>query len=289
MSHYLISRQKHTNLEQKDAMNDLLERLNLNMKSFEGFGKGDIRHDYFEFMYNLIMDYNYNTKNFFLRFFTECAENRTTEDLNTLTEEDLTREFEPKIFRYMSITRNLQRSLIVEAWSMFEFAITTIFEQHCREEKDSLRKKKYSKLFKKILKRYFSENIDEAVEKLTDELDPFIPTMIKVRKIFKKHGKEYKERDEDFEFLEFFGRLRNGIHNNFLYKGKNIKDVEFEGNVFKFQDGEFITIDILNDLMPFQLLNRLFFAIGRCFIFLNIEEKVLNPTPTMNDLKKGKI
>lgn len=300
MSLYLIGRHEYTDLERKDEINHLLEFLESTMKQFNGYGKKDIRHDYFEFMHNLIMDYNHNTKNFFLRLFTECAENRTPEDLNTLTEEDIKREFEPKTFRHMSITRNLQRSLIVEAWSMFEFSVTIIFENHCKEEKDSSRKEKYSKSFKKILKRYFPENadnIDIAVEKMTDELDPFVPTMIKLNKIFKKYGKKYEEKDEekyeakeeDFDFLEFFGRLRNGIHHNFIYKGKNKKDFIFKGNVFKFQDGEFIIREALSDFLVIELLKRLFLAIGRYFIWLDINGKILNPTPTMDDLEKGKM
>ncbi len=288
MSYYFDTRKTLTDLKERDETNYLLGFINHAMKGFEKYGEKDIRHDYFELMHDLITNYSFNIKNFFLRAFIEYEEIRTIEYLDNITEEELKGEFDPILFRYKSLKTNLERSIVVEAWSMFEFAITTIFEQLFTEEEKSSRNDKYSKSFKTILNKNFKnvhpEQIELVVSELALKLDTFIPSMNKVNKIFKKYGAKYSEKENDIEFLQFYSRLRNGIHNNFIYKGPDKKNYEFKGNVYRFQDGKSIIENVQSQFDNIELVGELFFVIFRFFNSLRIDETILNPLPTMKEL-----
>lgn len=288
LPYYFDTRKTLTDLSERDETNYLLDFITLAMEEFKEFGKKDMRLDYFELMHDLITNYSFNLKNFFLRLFVEYEGSKTLQDLSEITEEEFRGKLDPTLFRYRSLKTNLERGIVVESWSMFEFAVTTIYEQIFSGEEKKSRRDKYSKNFKSIIKKHLDiqddEKINLAVSEIVGKLDSFVPTMNKVNKIFKKYGSNYTEKVNDFEFLQFYGRLRNGIHNNFIYKGPNKNDFEFKGNTYQFIDGKPIIEDVKNQFDNIELVGELYKVIFRFFKSLNIKEKLLNDLPTMKEL-----
>lgn len=286
MSYYHDFRKKLTDLEQRDETNYILDFIVFAMKKFRKFGEKDIRHDYFDLMHDLIVSYSFNIKNFFLRVFIEFEKDKTEEELLKFTEKNFQDQLSSTLFQFRVLKTNLDRNLIIESWSMFEYAVTTIFEDIFSKEEQSTRKKKQTKIFKTVLKKNFDEEeskLQIVAEELVSKLDFFVPTMNKVNKIFKKYGENYTKKDDDFKFLKFFGQLRNGIHNNFIYKGPDKEDFEFKGTIYKFQDGKPIIEEIQNLFDIVDLVKEFYVVVLRYFESLKIDKIIFNPVPTMEE------
>lgn len=290
MSYYFDARQKLTDLSQRDETNYVLDFIVGAMKDLEIYGERDIRYDYFDLMHSLIINYSQSIKNFFLRAFSEYEQGKSLEFLNKITEEEFKGKLDPIEFRYRSLKTNLERNLIIESWSTFEFAITTIFENVFKNAGQSMAKEKNKKEFKKILKKRFvdTENavLDSTADELASTLDFHLPTIYKIDKIAKDFSSDYPEKKKDIEFLRFYNRLRNGIHNNFIYKGKGCDDFEFEGNIYQFKDGEPMLEDIKNQFDNVSLARELYSVILRFLKSITVRDIIKNPVPTMEDLKR---
>ncbi len=71
-------------------------------------------------------------------------------------------------------------------------------------------------------------------------------------KVLKNTDFDSEKVKQDKEFLNFFGKLRNSVHSNYIYYGK---DYEFNhvGMTYKFEKGKPIKQDPLSDLSFFNL------------------------------------
>jgi hypothetical protein len=76
----------------------------------------------------------------------------------------------------------------------------------------------------------------------------------KYNRLFKKVKSKYKRNiDEDMRFLDFWGKLRNTIHGNFIYTGNDF-NYEFNGYPFKFENGKVVKhVDFENN--PYFIIN----------------------------------
>lgn len=147
--------------------------------------------------------------------------------------------------------RNLLNSfLIINTWSNFELFLTlfsnAVLPRHKIEE---LLEIDYRRL-KKILKDYpLTDNTDEKLKKYIKNHIAHTPIVNKYGKLFKLITNYPTERDKnrDREFLEFFGRLRNCIHSNYIYYGSVAKDFTFNEITFRFRPGELLQHDQTHD------------------------------------------
>ncbi|MBK8654539.1 MAG: hypothetical protein IPN20_11670 [Haliscomenobacter sp.] len=122
MPYYFDTKNKLTDLSQRDETNYVLDTIVKALEELNEFGERDIRYDYFYLMHSLILNYSQNIKNFFLRLFYEFEKDKTEDDLNKITENELADKFEPTVNSFRSLKTNLERGLIIESWSMFEYA-----------------------------------------------------------------------------------------------------------------------------------------------------------------------
>jgi hypothetical protein len=292
MAYYFDTKNKLTDLSQRDETNYVLDTIVKALEELNEFGERDIRYDYFDLMHSLILNYSQNIKNFFLRLFYQFEKDKTEEDLNKITENEFAGKFEPTVNSFRSLKTNLERGLIIESWSIFEYAITTIFENVFKNAGQSMAREMNKKEFKKILKKIFvdTENsvLDSTSDELANTLDFHIPTIYKIDKIAKHFSSDYPEKKKDIEFIRFYNRLRNGIHNNFIYKGKDCDDFEFDGNIYRFKDGEPILEDVKSQFDNVSLARELYLVILRFFKSITVTDIIKNPSPTMEDLKREK-
>ncbi len=279
-----------TNINQVDDSNSLIVKIKPLKKELDKKGV-DIRSDYFFYMTNLITSYSLNIKNYYLRAFIDYEKSKSEEELLELSEnfdENLfNEEFKPYLVNYKNLKINLDRNLIIECWSLFEFCVTVIFEsilstEDIEKSKDKYRKK-FSKVIKGQLKDIDTEVLNLILDGLKQQVDNFIPTMNKVNKIIKHTKSSYPEKDEDIKFMTFINRLRNAIHFNFIYKGVDKPPFKFKNNTYRFEDGKTV-MATTND--HFQVLGLLEEFINVAFRFLNCietEKELKNPTETTND------
>ena len=141
---------------------------------------------------------------------------------------------------FYSVLNNINRSLLVDSWSTFEFCLTymcdSLFDGDAKKHllEYDLRE------VDKILSKYaISEGDRRKIEK------KFIKGHVTHVPVVRKYGKVYSlfkdnysgEWEEDSEFLEFYGKYRNCLHTNYLYHG-NDKKYTFLGTTFIFENGE---------------------------------------------------
>ena len=182
-----------------------------------------------------------------------------------------------------SFISNLNRRFIIDTWSTFELSINlvavavldkatidSLLDFETRDILEILKKDKFEPILslEKLKKRFDRESLTH------------IPINRKYHKILESIKNCYKRNAKaDEEFLIFYGKLRNTMHFNFIYYGKDY-DYTFKGNLFKFRDGK-ITLyqnkfDPATDLY-FSLFNEIkeiFYNITCC---INPANPILYP------------
>lgn len=291
LPYYFKIRDDLTNLEKRDETNYLLDFVDYALNKLDQYQEGDIRYDYYLLMKNIIINYSLNIKNYFLRVFVDYEKNTSIEELKKHTEDSFRGELDPTIFSYRSLKTSLERTLIIESWSNFEFAVTTIFEKLFTQSEVEEYTNKHLERFKKILRKRSAEIGEEKINTIAEELnkglDKHIPTMNKVNKILKKVKCKYPEKESNVNFLQFFGRLRNGIHNNFIYKGPHKPPFEFKGNKYIFENGKSILEVSKSQFDEMEIVGELLRVILKFFECLIQYKKIDNPLPTLEEFAKG--
>jgi len=120
---------------------------------------------------------------------------------------------------------NLNRSLIIDAWSQFEFCITTICEVILSEkEKEDLKQEKFNFIVKTI-KEVSIPNplLAKLNKKFTDDHLTHVSTIRKCDKLFKLCKNYRRDIVKDKEFLHFVGRLRNTMHSFYIFYGNDFQ------------------------------------------------------------------
>lgn len=142
-----------------------------------------------------------------------------------------------------SYRNNINRSVIVDTWSVFEFCIT-IISLHVLEEseQEELKLEQYQKIVDSLKGTTIPDKSSDKLKKQfsTDHLS-HVSINRKCDKLFKKTGEKY-QRDliADRQFLTFFGKYRNSMHSNYIYYGKGF-EFDFKGVKFRFINNETVT------------------------------------------------
>lgn len=164
--------------------------------------------------------------------------------------------------------KNLLNSfLVINCWSNFELFITlfcnaVLPERHVTE----LLELDYQRLRKILKTNSITDETDGKLKKYIKNHLAHTPIVNKYGKLFKLIENYPSERDKQYdrEFLEFFGRLRNCIHSNYIYYGSENKVFEFNREKFTFISGKLLNHSPSNESSIFLLtqnLKQIFFII----------------------------
>jgi len=171
----------------------------------------------------------------------------------------------------------INRSMIIDSWSTFEFSITAMVSKLLDDDlKNELKFERYSRV-KDIIKSL--AGVEEKETKLKKELEikhiSSISINRKYDKLFKVIGDKYSRNvDDDKLFLRFFGTYRNVTHSNFTFFGNDFS-YTFQDVSVDFKHGQLVGDGLgkMNLKRMFDLvlhLRLVFMAIGQAFS--NVEE-----------------
>lgn len=207
-----------------------------NLKTFineSHYEEDDIRKDYFYTSHTNVNHYYLSYINLFNSYIISTG--------NFAINKKIANNFRGHFDRLIFVTRHpshcqahfntLNQRVFVMAWSLFELSISTFYE-HIVEDTELNRQ--YSELYREVLKNVkVEEGKEEKVKKLLIQSSLHqISIGRKYNYLIKKADGYSRNKAEDKAFLEFFGKMRNTIHSNFIYYGKNYK--------YRFGDSEFI-------------------------------------------------
>lgn len=199
------------------------------------FDKGDIRSDYFKTSYT-------NTNHFYLSYMNMVISKlfHSGKVQKVHSDFELFEDHLEKIINlstYPSYLRThfntLNQRIFIIAWSLFELAIATFYEAVVE---DTELKKQKEENFNELLKLVTINNgKEDKIKKMFIKQSLHeIPIVRKYNYLLKKANGYSRNLKADRTFLEFFGKLRNTMHSNFIYYGKyfeyNFGDAHF---VFK--------------------------------------------------------
>lgn len=135
----------------------------------------------------------------------------------------------------------INRHLLVDTWTAFEICVTGIIGHLLSPDHlASMQLYQYNDAAGVLRKN--STPVDETVlEKLRKALiQSHVPISRKIDAIFNTIGNDYsRDVKKDKEFLAFYGKLRNSMHKNFIYSGKDY-EYEWRGVKFQFQNNKFL-------------------------------------------------
>lgn len=155
----------------------------------------------------------------------------------------------------------LNSQLLINSWSNFELFITLLSYSILDESsKNKLLNIDYEKI-KRIL---YSQNVD--IDKLEKNIAKEANTLKKKHlaqcsinrkytEIFKLIKNEYssiRNYKKDIQFLEFYGKLRNCIHSNFIYFGKDYSYV-YNNITFQFTNNEIMKQSEIRDTLMIDM------------------------------------
>lgn len=201
---------------------------------------GDIRSDYFKTIYT-------NTHHFYLSYINIVISKLLQAGSVQKVTSDFT-NFRGHLERIINLSnhpRHLQahfntlnqRAFII-SWSLFELAIATFYEAVVEETE---LKKQKEEDFNELLKHVTINNgKEDKVKKLIIKQSLHqIPIIRKYNYLLKKAKGYGRNLTADRAFLEFFGKLRNTMHSNFIYYGKYF-EYSFGDAHFVFKNKEIV-------------------------------------------------
>lgn len=209
----------------------LIDQIN---RFHEIYGENDIRASYLDGYFEIL-------KTFFCAFY-HLEEDDIMQKYFEIYQRD---NFERKdILQQLQGQKNvLNSSLVINCWSNFELFITLFCNAVLSEiEIEELLELDYIRL-KSILKNdNILQETDEKLKKCRKNHLAHSPMNNKFGKLLKKINPYPQNRDKskDREFLEFFGKLRNCIHSNYIYYGGNDFKFTFNGETYNFNHGKLL-------------------------------------------------
>lgn len=211
----------------------------------KGFNQNDVRVAFFEILYDTY-------KNLYrVLVYSESKQFEIDSlNLNTGLNRDIERFNWKSYFHYC---------FIIKCWSNFESCINQI----CKEKEVlnidifvKLKETEYLRIIEELRTleipedvnnnlyiRFYRENIEQvSINLKTDQ----------IYKTLKNKFIDTAQIKSDKKYLEFYGRLRNSIHSNYVYYGNNF-DFNFKGMKFQFENGKPFKQDPISDLTFFHL------------------------------------
>lgn len=152
-------------------------------------------------------------------------------------------------------TNSLNRNLLISAWSNFELCTTVLCDAIAsEEEREKLLSHQYRDTLKALKNSTIDENDREKLKKVAMKHHlTHVPIVRKTDFLFTKANHYGGNLEQDKEFLKFLGKLRNTVHTNFIYYGKDY-EYKFGQAHFVFRDQQLV---VWAD--PFDGTPRLFF------------------------------
>lgn len=204
------------------------------------FQENDVRKDFFGMLFSCVNVFYLG----YMQFdFSDFIKNGIITFDNSKTDYDIHKNRLSEIYKhpYLRDEYNnfLNRSLFIDVWSNFELCVTTLCKALSNvEETDKLLNYQYYDLIKIFKNSQISEEDKEKLKKnFFKENFTHIPVIRKTDFLFKKAKNYSRIIKEDKEFLVFWGKLRNTMHTNFIYYGKNY-EYRFGHARFVFENGK---------------------------------------------------
>lgn len=216
-------------LEQLDFMLDWIENLKIEIVKLP-YNENDYRKEYFQTSLR-------NTSQYYIGYMTFVKAQLLFNNKITLTDEfkgyqrhkekitELAYQYDKQDAYYHS----LNHRMFIMAWSLFEFYISKVYS-----------------------------NVTTKKESTS-----FIPIYKKIKYLFANIKGYSRNIKEDKAFLHFFGSLRNTMHSNFIFYGKNY-EFRFGDAHFVFNNGKrvewsdpFDNIHVPSPMLYFHLVGNL--------------------------------
>ncbi len=232
----------------KEAILEELRCLIGQIREFHNrFGSNDIRSSFIDGYFEILKNYYFGYFQFdeidTLNIYQEIYQ-----DYN-IVQDDL----EPHI---QNQKQGHNINLIVNCWSNFELFITLFCYSVLPENQvTELLELDYRKI-KKIISEYSTKpGTESKLKKLIKNHLSHVSNNRKYGKILKLISSYPEERDKSFdiEFLDFFSRLRNCMHSNFIYYGAKDKEFRFQGERFRFEYQKPVSQNPWREITTFEL------------------------------------
>ncbi len=213
----------------------------------EKFGSDDIRTSYLDGYFEIL-------KNYFFAYF-HIIEKGTLNKYQELYQSfDISwDDLSPHI---QNQKQGLNSNLIINCWSDFELFISLFCYSVLPKNKiNKLLDLDYTKV-KNIITEYdISKETELKLKKFKKNHLSHVPNNNKYGAILKMINPYPSERNKsyDIDFLDFFSRLRNCMHSNFIYYGANEKEFTFQGEKFRLKFGKPISQIPSSAITPFEL------------------------------------
>lgn len=200
----------------------------------------DIRKDHYLYSIDILKSYQRGVITF------EISKLSIEENLSTKTEDEVLKKYINEYGQISTVKKinfshrnQINRSLIIDIWSQFEFSITTICGSVLNDaEIDSLFKDRYEEIVKLIGQQNITADAQEKLKKkMIEKHLTHVSITRKSDKLF-KYCKDYKrDVNDDKRFLQFFGKFRNTMHSSYIYYGNDFEYV-FDNIRTVFENGK---------------------------------------------------
>jgi len=151
---------------------------------------------------------------------------------------------------------SVNRHLLIDSWAVFEACNAGIgYAVLDKAVLDNLELDKFMAIHKIITQAGLAvdANVNERLKRKLRMAHIPIPRLFFA--IVKGGGSSYtRDCQKDMEFLSLYGRLRNSMHANFVYRGQDIETV-WRNVAFRFENGRFPWFSCREDEFPALLIN----------------------------------
>jgi len=188
----------------------------------------DIRKDHYLYSIDILKSYQRGVTTF------EISKLSIEEKLSERTKDDILRKYINEYGQISTVEKinfshrnQINRSLIIDTWSLFEFSVTTICNSVLSSpELDSLYNERYEEIIKLIGQQAITIEVREKLKKkFTEKHLTHVPITRKCDKLFKYCSSYNRNINDDKKFLQFYGKLRNTMHSAYIYYGNNFEYV----------------------------------------------------------------
>lgn len=225
------------------------------------FEKDDIRNDFFGLIYSTAYQYYKGYISYNLSLFIRQGKIAFNDNISSFKVHiDRLAQVSQKPTLAQSHTNSLNRNLQIDSWSVFELCVTPFCYALCENhELEKLLNYSYTEVINCLKKSDLDESDSEKLKRhLIKENLVHVPITRKTDFLFNKAVNYYGDIKKDKEFLIFLGKLRNTMHTNFIYYGKDY-EYKFGHAHFVFKNGK-----LVKWLDPFEPSPKLYFyLVGR--------------------------
>ena len=247
----------------KEILNELRELIPQIKEYYEKFGDTDIRASFLDGYFQILRTY-------FCSYYHLESDDILAKYREIYPDKDFSHN---SIKWHCQGHKNLLNSyLILNSWSNFELCITlmanAILDENTKARLLSIEYRRIRKCLRDILTRIeISDSVINKLKKFNKFHLAHVPMVNKYGNLFKLLIRYPNDRDKknDGKFLEFYGRLRNCVHSNYIYYGRNLFKYTFREVNFRFTHGELVHQEPITENVIFLMsikLKRIFMAIA---------------------------